>query len=129
VVLVTSDSPFRDLHCTFRGIRVSFEDIGEGWNGDYDPEDPTDEPLLRFTVTDTSEPNEVEPRSVSWCTAVNARQVKRRRLRGFAKAMAREFHEDMDSWKGLAAYWSHLTTDEVNSTPFWWRSRAWGRTR
>ena len=34
-----------------RGDRkVVLEYIGEGGSGDYDPEDPNDEPLLRFTV-------------------------------------------------------------------------------
>ncbi len=29
---------------------LEWEYIGEGFSGDYDPDDPTDEPLLRFTV-------------------------------------------------------------------------------
>ena len=32
-------------------VRVELEDIGEGYNGDYDPDDPNDTPLLRFTVS------------------------------------------------------------------------------
>lgn len=31
-------------------IKVEWEHIGEGWSGDYNPDDPNDEPLLRFTV-------------------------------------------------------------------------------
>ena len=31
-------------------VRVVFEYIGEGYNGDYDPTDPEDKPLLRFDV-------------------------------------------------------------------------------
>jgi len=31
-------------------VRVELEWIGEGYEGDYDPEDPEDVPLLRFTV-------------------------------------------------------------------------------
>ena len=31
-------------------IKVEFIDIGEGYNGDYDPEDPEDAELLRFDV-------------------------------------------------------------------------------
>ena len=30
-------------------IKVELEDIGEGWDGDYNPDDTEDEPLLRFT--------------------------------------------------------------------------------
>ena len=33
------------------GIRVEWEDIGEGICGDYNPEDPDDIPLLRFSVS------------------------------------------------------------------------------
>ena len=34
-----------------RGDRkVEWVDIGEGWNGDYDPDDPDDTALLRFDV-------------------------------------------------------------------------------
>lgn len=33
------------------GVRVSLHDeTNEGWNGDYDPNDPTDTLLLRFDV-------------------------------------------------------------------------------
>ncbi len=32
------------------GIRVSFTDIGEGWNGDFDEDDPDDAALLRIDV-------------------------------------------------------------------------------
>jgi hypothetical protein len=32
-------------------VTVEWESIGEGYSGDYDPEDPTDKPLLRFYVT------------------------------------------------------------------------------
>ena len=31
-------------------VKVEFEWIGEGWDGDYDEEDPDDTPLLRFSV-------------------------------------------------------------------------------
>lgn len=33
------------------GIRVEWEDIGEGICGDYNPEDPDDIPFLRFSVS------------------------------------------------------------------------------
>jgi hypothetical protein len=31
-------------------VKVSLEDIGEGWNGDYNPNDPDDQKLFRFSV-------------------------------------------------------------------------------
>ncbi len=32
------------------GIRVSWVDLGEGWGGEYNEDDPNDQPLLRFDV-------------------------------------------------------------------------------
>lgn len=31
-------------------VKIELEDIGEGLSGDYDPEDPDDVPLLRFST-------------------------------------------------------------------------------
>ena len=31
-------------------LKVTFENIGEGWSGDYDPEDPEDNNLLRIYI-------------------------------------------------------------------------------
>ncbi len=32
-------------------LRVDFEHIGEGWSGDYNPDDKEDNPLVRYTVS------------------------------------------------------------------------------
>lgn len=76
-------------------FRVCFTDIGEGRCGDYDPEDPDDEPLLRFDVqiSEAASPLAEDPASVgvenpddpdygwywvrdgSYCTQVNAENV------------------------------------------------------
>lgn len=31
-------------------VKIELEDIGEGWDGDYNEEDPEDTPLLRFSA-------------------------------------------------------------------------------
>lgn len=54
------------------GVRVAFEWIGEGWSGDYNPDDPEDEPLLRFTVYRRDGDELVDVDSGSYCTAVSA---------------------------------------------------------
>jgi hypothetical protein len=41
---------FTELALQRGDLRVTWEWIGEGWSGDYDADDPEDEPLLRFTV-------------------------------------------------------------------------------
>jgi hypothetical protein len=49
-------------------IKIEFEDLGEGWSGDYDPDDPDDVALLRFTVyrLDFGEWQQVD--DASYCT-------------------------------------------------------------
>lgn len=47
---------------------VELEDIGEGISGDYDPDDPTDVALLRFTVLRNGEPMD----DASYCTNIPA---------------------------------------------------------
>ncbi len=49
-------------------VAVVLEDIGEGWHGDYDPDDPDDEPLYRFSVY-----VQVDPESGAPLTAAQAR--------------------------------------------------------
>ncbi len=60
-------------------LRVDWYNAGEGWNGDYDPEDEEDDNLLRFDVyVKTDDPSwehtggweEVE--DASYCTQVPA---------------------------------------------------------
>ena len=46
-----SERGFEGLELRRGDLRVEWEYIGEGFSGDYRPEDPADEPLLRFTVT------------------------------------------------------------------------------
>jgi hypothetical protein len=49
-------------------IRVHLDHDGEGWGGEYNNEDPNDEPLLRFCVLrfDGNEYQEID--SASYCT-------------------------------------------------------------
>ncbi|MDI6773434.1 MAG: hypothetical protein QME77_12750 [bacterium] len=54
------------------GVRVAFEWIGEGWDGDYNSDHPEDEPLLRFTVYRRVGDELVDVDSGSYCTAVSA---------------------------------------------------------
>lgn len=43
------DEQSRELRGDDR-LSLSWEDLGEGYDGDWDPQDPDDRPLLRFTV-------------------------------------------------------------------------------
>lgn len=50
------------------GVTVEMEHIGEGLHGDYNPDDPDDVPLLRFTVLKDGE----QVDDASYCTRVDA---------------------------------------------------------
>lgn len=62
-------------------VRVCFDYIGEGHEGDYDPDDPDDQPLLRLDMQvsaasnyggeDTDDPAWVYPQDGSICTLVS----------------------------------------------------------
>ena len=59
---------FDELILEQGGKRVTWEWIGEGWSGDYDPGDPEDKPLLRFSC-DRLEDGEWEGmENASYCT-------------------------------------------------------------
>ena len=49
-------------------VTVQFENLDEGYCGDYDPDNPEDENLLRFTVY----LNGVEVEDASYCTQITA---------------------------------------------------------
>lgn len=58
------------LHLEYEegGVRVCWEDIGEGICGDYDPDDPDDIPLLRFYVDIFRDGKWEEVEDASYCT-------------------------------------------------------------
>lgn len=53
-------------------VLVEFVDLGEGWVGDYDPDDPYDESLLRFDVSlvDPSNMSYIPVDDASYCTRI-----------------------------------------------------------
>lgn len=50
--------------------RLDWDEIGEGWSGDYDPDDPEDEELLRFTFFRLEDGEWAEVDDASYCTRV-----------------------------------------------------------
>lgn len=63
---------------TRKNVHVELEWIGEGYNGDYQPTDPEDAPLLRFTVSKIHTVNDntyhepVDDASYCTCITTNA---------------------------------------------------------
>lgn len=79
------------LHLNKQGIAVTWLDHNEGWYGEYDPGDPTDDPLLRFAIRlDATayrpRPGDPAPDATGWyapkgtsfCTVLSARLAPHR---------------------------------------------------
>ena len=81
-------------------VKVIWENIGEGYNGDYDEDDPEDENLLRYTVyvKDNGEWREVD--DASYCTLVPA-DTDKEYLMKLLEILMDEFydvlHDNIDS--------------------------------
>ena len=99
------------------GIRVEFEAIGEGLNGDYFEDDPSDVELLRFYVSVTAQhmtddmdgPDDHgywTPQDSSYCTRVPTSATKEQRMdalrRIHAKVSSLRSHDmEAASWVGI----------------------------
>lgn len=62
---------------------VEFVDLDEGWHGEYNPDNPEDEPLLRFDMysRENSKREWREPYDSSYCTQINADKVTKAQKR------------------------------------------------
>lgn len=112
----TDEVSFEELTVTSKNgrCRVTLEWIGEGASGDYDPDDPGDQPLLRFNVarlyktgespaayyTDYdkdyvfTEPEWVGVSDASYCTNLDAR-APRRALRKIAMSILSQVESEV----------------------------------
>ena len=61
-----------ELELVKDNVKVIWENIGEGYYGDYDEENSEDENLLRFTVYVNEEGEWIEVDDASYCTTVTA---------------------------------------------------------
>lgn len=64
-------------------VGVSFEYLGEGHDGDYNPEDPNDEPLLRLDFMKIDAKGEHEEIDGSGCTQVNSEKATKEQRQCF----------------------------------------------
>jgi hypothetical protein len=91
-------------------VKVDIGWIGEGSSGDYNPEDPNDEPLLRFTVTDLTK-RARDSQDNSLCTSINAVLPKPMLIdvcRHIAECIVSEEH-----WKRMLESKSWLNSDDA----------------
>ena len=63
-----------------RDVRVTLKWIGEGWSGDYDPNDKEDEPLMRFCVERKVAQRWEAVDGASYCTRIPADISKERKI-------------------------------------------------
>jgi hypothetical protein len=69
-------------------VMVSWVELGEGWSGDWNPNDPDDEELLRFDVYWKDDDGEWDvPQDCSYCTAFPASATPEQREKGLALIM------------------------------------------
>lgn len=100
------------------GVVVELEYIGEGYGGDFDPSDPADEELLRFTVSlaEPDERNPDYPEDASYCTHLPA-SLSEEDQRFAASAILRVVKSDVigrRSIKRLCEDLSHFNRDDVH---------------
>lgn len=69
-------------------IIIKLEHIGEGYNGDYDEEDPNDVPLLRFTIFKDGE----QLNDGSYCTTLPINTPEDRQQEVLEEIMGMVFH-------------------------------------
>lgn len=97
---------YNDLGTT----KVVWEYIGEGWYGDFDPTDATDEPLLRFAVCTRKGNGDWEyADDASYCTQ-NPVDLEHEHMVGIGKEIVRAFDACVNeghSWKRSMEEASH----------------------
>lgn len=98
-----ADSPLAVCEDYGSGIRVELEYIGEGYDGDWDPENPQDAPLLRFRVFDRVR-EEGDEEYDSYCTQIPA-TMPLVMMKSFACELAERLSND-EAWKSLLDQWS-----------------------
>lgn len=91
-------------------VRVEWVDLGEGWSGYYDPDDPEDEELLRFDVS-YWEPSEngwdeykgekgnwEDPGDASYCTRFPYKSTDEQQKKGLELIMANVYDPLMSGY-------------------------------
>ena len=90
-----------DIELIRGNVKVELENIGEGWSGDYDPDDPDDEPLLRFTVSKKDADGEWQQvDDASYCTQIRA-DTPEPRLREILNYLMDEVGDSVESGSSI----------------------------
>jgi hypothetical protein len=92
-------------------IKVEIEYLGEGFDGDWDPSDPGDMPLVRFRVFDQRR-EEGDEEYDSYSTQIPA-TMPLVMMESFACALAEVLAHEDRGWKRLLQEWSWTTEKDV----------------
>lgn len=87
------------------GFKARFVKCGEGYNGDYDKNDPEDRELLRLDIIRVENGEEFQDQDMSYCTSVpvdTPKEERRRLLKAAVKLMAKARDEGKVSLKRQA---------------------------
>ena len=100
-------------------IKVVLENIGEGLCGDYNPDDPDDINLLRFTVYKESDGIFEQVDDASYCTCISADEDDVV-LNEALQILMNEFHAVLyyapeQSVKKLGEHLSHISGDSIRA--------------
>lgn len=119
------DFSFKEMEVISKDGRFKavWEWIGEGRSGDYNPADPNDFPILRFTcyVAPNADRTNVGGASfweqiedASFCTAMDARTPRPLLRKALKKAVLRELVSSYPEHKRDMAWLSFLNAEEVS---------------
>jgi len=89
-----------ELGITKNGVRVDFVNLGEGYFGDYDMEDPEDVNLLRFDVYHFEDGEWVAVDDSSYCTQIPA-ETQTENLYDLLQIIMDEVYEPVSSGQSV----------------------------
>lgn len=95
------------------GFKARFVRLGEGFNGDYDEEDPEDKELLRLDIIRVENGEEFQDQDMSYCTSVpvDTPKKERRRLLKLAVKLMAKARDEGKSLKRQAETLSWMEPD------------------
>ena len=108
---------FTDIEVIKDNIRLVWEDIGEGWSGDYNADDPDDTPLLRFSVDwRDADGDWVGLNDASYCTGlpIDTDPAKLREYADSIIASLNSTKEQPTEYKRTLERWSWLGVEDAN---------------
>lgn len=95
-------------------FKAVWEWIGEGWrNGDFNPSDPKDFPLLRFSCYIKNGDDWDQIDDASYCTAMDARTPRPILRKALKNGILREIVSSFPYHKKDMEWMSHICAEEV----------------